>query len=677
MLQAGQRCRALRPSRKSVLTLVLFLPLFVQAGARASLTSSAPAGQSPDRSTLSPDALVEREIKGGEVHTYSLYLAAGQFVHVSGMAYKTRVVLRLFGPNGGQVVERKLIEPRSTEPLRISHVARIAGDYKLEVSAASKDSPLGSYRLRIEELRVAKPEDESRVAAESAVADALQLRLTETAESLPLSAKKYEEALALWRAAGDVRGEANTLADLGSVLRLIGENHQALKSYSQALGLWQTLNDQRGKSEALLSMGLIARTVGENRKALEYYEQALLLRRALKDGSRDSEILNGMAFVHIMLAEYQRGLDLHGEALAICRVTGDRLGEAYALNNIGNAYLLLGDYRQAIVYYDQALKIRQEVGHSRGEANTLSNIGQAFLSMGEGRKALDYFDRALTIATKVGNTKGEALALGNLGNAYKELGDNGKALDFQQQALLRYRKAGDRDGEAEMLLRLGVILAETSADVRALEHLQQAVALYRTVENPPGVSSALLAIANVKRKRNDLDGARADAESALKIIEDVRARVVRQDLRASYLASNRDFYDSYIDLLMQLHAREPSKGYDGEALSVSERARARSLIDILVEARANIREGVAPSLLDRERSLHQRLNENVERLRLLDERQTEARVAATRELETLVAEYEALQAQVRLNSPLRGAHSTCATQRRRDPKTARRRYPPA
>ncbi len=44
---------------------------------------------------------------------------------------------------------------------------------------------------------------------------------------------------------------------------------------------------------------------------------------------------------------------------------------------------------------------------------------------------------------------------------------------------------------------------------------------------------------------------------------------------------------------MQLHQQNPNQGYDGEALHISERARARSLLELLTEATANIRQGVA------------------------------------------------------------------------------------
>lgn len=64
---------------------------------------------------------------------------------------------------------------------------------------------------------------------------------------------------------------------------------------------------------------------------------------------------------------------------------------------------------------------------------------------------------------------------------------------------------------------------------------------------------------------------------------------------------------------MQPHKQQPNKGYNTLALQAAERARARSLVDLLTEANADIRQGVAPQLLEKERNLQQRLDANDKR----------------------------------------------------------------
>ncbi|MGH2416478.1 MAG: CHAT domain-containing protein, partial [Microcystaceae cyanobacterium] len=135
--------------------------------------------------------------------------------------------------------------------------------------------------------------------------------------------------------------------------------------------------------------------------------------------------------------------------------------------------------------------------------------------------------------------------------------------------------------------------------------------------------------------------------------ENLRTKIVSQELRASYFSSVQDGYKFYIDLLMQLHKQQPSQGYDALALQASERARARSLLEILTEANADIRQGVDPALLERERTLQQQLNARAElQHKLLSGPHTEEQEATLKkEIADLLSQYREVEAQIRQTSP--------------------------
>jgi hypothetical protein len=186
-----------------------------------------------------------------------------------------------------------------------------------------------------------------------------------------------------------------------------------------------------------------------------------------------------------------------------------------------------------------------------------------------------------------------------------------------------------------------------------LEYLNQALSLGRSIKSRAIEASALYHMALVERSLDRLDEARALIEGALVITESQRAKVASQDLRASYLASKRDFYELHIDTLMRLHHRRPSKEYGAAALEASEKARARSLLEMLAESRADIRQGVDPILLARERQLRRSLNGRERyRMQLIGAKSDEERlVAVEKELARLLSEYQQLEAQIRQSSP--------------------------
>jgi len=309
----------------------------------------------------------------------------------------------------------------------------------------------------------------------------------------------------------------------------------------------------------------------------------------------------------------RKSIEKYHEALDLYRRATDRNGEAQTLNNIGLVYWSLGETRKALEKYNEALPIRRAVGDRSGEATTLSNIGLVYWSLGETRKALEKYNEALPIKRAVSDRSGEAATLNNVGLVYDSLGETQKALEKYNEALLLRQEVGDRNGEA----------------------------------------ATLLGIARAEQKRGNLTQARQTIEQAIGLIESLRTNIVSQEFRASYFASRQDFYEFYVDVLMQMRKQTPAEALDAVALTVSERARARSLLELLKESRADIRQGVDSSLLERERSLQQRLNARAAaQFALLNRKHTpEQADAAAKEIAAITAEYEEVQAQIRARSP--------------------------
>jgi CHAT domain-containing protein len=160
-------------------------------------------------------------------------------------------------------------------------------------------------------------------------------------------------------------------------------------------------------------------------------------------------------------------------------------------------------------------------------------------------------------------------------------------------------------------------------------------------------------IAAAQRDLNNLDEARAQIEAGLQIVESLRAEVALRSLRTSYLASVQKYYELGADILMRLHNQRPSEGFAAAALQTSERGRARTLLELLAEAHADIRQGAPSALIDRERLLQQSLEAKAAgQTRLLYGRQSpEQAAAAAKEIDALTTEYEQVQAQIRDTSP--------------------------
>jgi CHAT domain-containing protein/Tfp pilus assembly protein PilF len=465
--------------------------------------------------------------------------------------------------------------------------------------------------------------------------------------------EEFNEALPIVRAIGDRIGEAVTLSSIGSAYQSLGETWKALEKYNEALPIRRAIGERMGESNTLNNIGGAYQLLGEMRKALEKFNEVLPIARATGDRRMEAITLSNIGTIYDSLGETQKALEKFNEALQIKRAVGDRYGEAVTLNNIGFVYQLLGETQRALEKYNEALPIRLAIGDRRGEADTLTNIGSIYRSLGETQKALEKYNEVLPIRLAIGDRRGQANILSNIGRVYVSQGETQKALEKYNESLPLRRAVGDRGGEAVTLNNIGwayQLLGETR---KALERFNEALPISRELGNRTGEAATLLGIARVEQIRGDLMQAHQTIEQAIGIVESLRAGIRAQELRASYFASRRDYYETYIDILMGRHRQNQTAGFDATAFAVSERARARSLLELLTESRIDVREGVDSSLVDRERSLQQLLQSKAAaQVALLNRKHTPAQAEiAAKEIASLATEYEELRAQIRARSP--------------------------
>ena len=323
------------------------------------------------------------------------------------------------------------------------------------------------------------------------------------------------------------------------------------------------------------------------------------------------------------------------------------------LNFIGGFYFSVGEQQKALDYFEQALPLFRAVKDQNAEAYALLYVGAASYYLGNPAQALSSQQQALTLFRAVADRYGEATALTSLSTLHWAQNEKSRALDYQQQALALWRTLGFRNGEASSLSDLG-FMSEAAGDLpNALQQQQQALAMFRLLGNRTGESNALYGLARIERARGNLNQARTHIEAALDLIESLRGQITSPELCASYLATRQPVYNLYIELLMQLHQQKPGQGFDGIALQASERARVRSLLEILTEAKIDICQGVDAALLERERNLQKQLNAKEQaRMQLLSRKPSPAQAAAAeKDLRNISAEYQEVQAQIRSQSP--------------------------
>jgi CHAT domain-containing protein/tetratricopeptide (TPR) repeat protein len=449
------------------------------------------------------------------------------------------------------------------------------------------------------------------------------------------------------------RHEARVLNNRGEVNYALGDLKEALNNFNRALTLWSQVPDRRGLALAHLNLGYTYSDSGDLPKAKENFGQALTLAREVDDRRLEALSLTALGTVHAFLGEQQQALDSHGEALALFRAIGDRQGTGIALNSIGQAYEDLNEPQVALDNYLLALDYYQRNGNRDSAAVTGYYIGRVYHTLGDDENAIAYYENSIRLCQEMGKRRAAAYAQIEAATIRGLHGDRQKALAQYGRVRKLFQEIADSRGEALTLNSIGYTYQALGDLRRALSFYTRALPLSRAASDRSGEASTLYNIARAQRERGLFNEAALNVEESIRITESLRTSVINQELRTSYFASVHERYGFYIDLLMQMHKLSPGAGFADTALHVSERARARSLLELLNEAHADIRQSLDSDLLEREHTLQELLASKAEyQMRLLSNNRA-AREASEveREIRQLTSAYQEVRTRIKEQNP--------------------------
>lgn len=489
--------------------------------------------------------------------------------------------------------------------------------------------------------------------AETAFAAGVKLVQEGSPESLQQALVQLNQALLLYQQVGLGSQAAETWLGLGLVYKSLGDLRASLEAYQEALSYYESSDRILDAAYSLNQIGKIHYELGDYQKAVEVYQQAIIFYSQGGDLRGKAYALNNLGAVYEPLGKFQEALEVYTQALELHEQANNRVGLASSLNNLGLLYDALGNFELSLDYYKRSLSLWQELEHAEGEASTLNNIGLYHESQDDFDEALRSFQQALRRYQEIGDRRGEATTLNNIGFTYTRLENWNAAQESYQQALPLWEEIGNRSGLGSTLNNIGVVYAALGEFDRALEFYQQALVIRQEIGDRSREALSLYRIAIAHRANGNQDDSLSAIQAAIEIIEDLRTNVVSQDLRTSFFASKQEYYEFYIDLLMELDQQNPGQGYDGLALAVSERAKARSLLDLLAEMSGEVQRGIDPQMLAEKQQIQQQLAATEERrIQLLSQQHTDSQKnAIDLELEELLIKYRSILGKIRATSP--------------------------
>lgn len=275
------------------------------------------------------------------------------------------------------------------------------------------------------------------------------------------------------------QSEAKKLMDLGNVQFDKENNEAAIKSYQQALAIYRQIGDLKGESEACLSLGYTYEQLVSYLKAAEFFQIVIKLGRATKNASIEAQGLNGLANIDLDQEKFDSAANYYSMAVSLASKAEDRPTELIILANLAQVYKLQKNTALAIPTYQKVIETARTLKDINYEVGATSYIADLYFEKGEHAKAIETYQGLVAIARKHKFPNVEIKALVRLSNVYWSLGDYDKSFNACMNAIAIARSEKDLITEAGLLSDIGYSYLSLGDNEKALSFYEQSLVVFR------------------------------------------------------------------------------------------------------------------------------------------------------------------------------------------------------
>jgi CHAT domain-containing protein/tetratricopeptide (TPR) repeat protein len=456
---------------------------------------------------------------------------------------------------------------------------------------------------------------------------------------LPAALEDYQKAAKLYEILDDKERFAALLLDIGQIEHARAEYSHAHDSFKKALALSEALGDKKRITLGLNSIGAIYAAQGDYLTALDYYQKSLAICEEIKYEPMMPTPLMNIGSTYRIMGNNALALQYYQRSLQLIEPYNDKRRTASVLNNIGEIHQSQGNYSQALDYSQKALAMVQEVGHKADVPLYEQQIGSIHLARRDYALALAHFEKSLSLNESLGQRAMIVIALQNIGNVHQLEGRNDRALEYFQRSLRLAEELKEPSLIAAAHVGLSTIYLAQGKSETALASAELALALASKMQRADVLWASHNLIGQAQRVLGRVDLARRSFDAAIEEIEKMRATLAGGEQESHrFLEDKLAPYYSMIELLI-------ASNNFAEALSYAERAKARTLLDVLSSGRVNVTKAMTKEEDERERALHAQIVTLNSQLFQIDRKPDDARSTVLKaKLEKARLEYEAFQA---------------------------------
>ena len=435
------------------------------------------------------------------------------------------------------------------------------------------------------------------------------------------------------------------------------ELDETKKNCFLAIDLWREIGDPKQEIWMLRLLAYALAADDDVKDSLELLD--LALEKARQNNLRREEALSQyqMGLNYFIFNEPQTALEICRQAETLFPDDMEFIEKARLLNGIGSIYEIYADWKTALTYKQKALSLFERVDYQIGRMATLPSLVNLSFQIGDENSAFDYYKQAEILSKKLGDSFYMGNAKLYAADFYAENGQEDRAIELYLESRSALEKMRYANGVTLVENNLGKLYTSQKKFEAAEQYLNSSLERNRKNRNKFAESETLFNLAKLRRQQNNNVEALKFAAESVEITENLSTKLVNAKLKTAYFSDVFERYEFYINLLMTMNSEFPAENYAERAFEISERSRARRMLENLLLSESDFIKDAPVELVEREKEIRNLLNLKTDKLSDLINFNSEKEEITETESEVfaLKTELEELNARLKQTSPIYSA----------------------
>ncbi len=460
---------------------------------------------------------------------------------------------------------------------------------------------------------------------------------------LRTASEHYTRALTLHGRAGNRRGVAADYNNIGLITQELGDLDKARDSYQSALNINLAHENLRPAAHNYVNLGNVAALEGGFDDADDWYRKALGIYEDLDEPVNAADARQNLGYLSIRLGDYLGARAWLMRALEVYVEAGATTDEIAVRETLSGLLAAIGDLRAALLQLEQAeatalrlddnegllpdlalanadlalrfnmlsdadreyrraLDLYRARGDMAGQAEAQHGLGILLTLREDFAEAKDVFQLAARAQQAEGRARSAAWTQVLVAAVEKEIGDVEAARISIAEAVDSMVRLGDPVGEATALAALGELDRENGMVLAAEASFRRGIGLLSDRVAPNTLWQLHAGLGKALEMRGALEEAAEQYRAAISSVDAMSNALPVEQRRAAFLA---DKWDVYADYALLEHRR----GNPEAAFAISERMRARQLLDLLARGRVAGKPEGNRAITSKEQALRRRIGD--------------------------------------------------------------------